>query len=85
LIHSPDGFAAMHFAAWTMVVLGLIVALASVSEIWIVHNQPAVRSSAASVRLSPDLKGGRPRYSAAFLFSSSVGGAIAAAYPGRLL
>jgi uncharacterized membrane protein HdeD (DUF308 family) len=38
------GFAAMHFAAWTMVVLGLVVALASVSEIWIVHNQTAVRS-----------------------------------------
>jgi hypothetical protein len=38
------GFAAMHLAAWTMVVLGLIVALASVSEIWIVHRQTAVRS-----------------------------------------
>jgi hypothetical protein len=34
----------MHLAAWTMVVLGLIVALASVSEIWIVHHQTAVRS-----------------------------------------
>jgi uncharacterized membrane protein HdeD (DUF308 family) len=38
------GFAAMHFAAWTMVMLGLIVVLASVSEIWIVHHHPAMRS-----------------------------------------
>jgi len=38
------GFAAMYYAAWTMVVLGLIVALASVSEIWIVHHQTAARS-----------------------------------------
>jgi hypothetical protein len=35
------GFAAVHAALWTCVVLGLIVALASVSEIWIVHH-PAV-------------------------------------------
>jgi SPW repeat len=35
------GFAAVHAAVWTCVVLGLIVALASISEIWIVHH-PAV-------------------------------------------
>ena len=35
------GFAAVHAALWTCVVLGLIVALASISEIWIVHH-PAV-------------------------------------------
>ncbi len=39
------GFAAMHFAAWTMVVLGLIVALASVSEIWTVRNHQTTVSS----------------------------------------
>ena len=32
------GFAAMTYAVWTFVVLGLIVAVASVSEIWIVHR-----------------------------------------------
>ena len=35
------GFAAMHAAVWAFVVLGLIVALASISEIWIVHHQTA--------------------------------------------
>jgi uncharacterized membrane protein HdeD (DUF308 family) len=35
------GFAAVHAALWTCVVLGLIVALASISEIWVVHH-PAV-------------------------------------------
>jgi hypothetical protein len=35
------GFAAVHAALWTCVALGLIVALASISEIWIVHH-PAV-------------------------------------------
>jgi len=33
------GFAAMHAAAWTLVALGVIVALASISEIWSVHSQ----------------------------------------------
>jgi len=32
------GFAAVSYATWTFVVLGLIVAVASVSEIWMVHN-----------------------------------------------
>jgi len=32
------GFAAAHYAAWAFVVLGLIVALASVSEIWMLHS-----------------------------------------------
>ena len=32
------GFAAMHFATWTFVALGVIVALASLSEIWMLHN-----------------------------------------------
>ena len=32
------GFAAIYAAAWTFVVLGLIVAVASVSEIWSVHH-----------------------------------------------
>ena len=32
------GFAAMTYAVWTFVVLGLIVAVASVSEIWTVHR-----------------------------------------------
>ena len=36
------GFAAMYYAVWTFVVLGLIVAVASVSEIWMVHNPPAM-------------------------------------------
>jgi hypothetical protein len=31
------GFAAMPYAVWTFVVLGVIVALASISEIWILH------------------------------------------------
>lgn len=35
------GFAAMHYALAACVVLGLIVALASVSEIWVVHH-PAI-------------------------------------------
>jgi hypothetical protein len=35
------GFAAMTYAVWTFVVLGLIVAIASVWEIWMIHN-PAV-------------------------------------------
>ena len=34
------GFAAMTYAVWTFVVLGLIVAVASVSEIWMVHGSP---------------------------------------------
>jgi len=38
------GFAAMTYAMWSFVVLGLIVALASVSEIWMIHNPaPAAR------------------------------------------
>src|SRR5208337_869745 len=36
------GFAAMQYAVWTFVVLGLIVAVASISEIWMVHNPPAM-------------------------------------------
>ncbi len=35
------GFAAMHYAAGAFVVLGLIVAIASISEIWIVHHPTA--------------------------------------------
>ena len=35
------GFAAVHTALWTCVVLGIIVALASISEIWVVHH-PAI-------------------------------------------
>ena len=35
------GFAAVHAALWTCVVLGIIVALASISEIWVVHH-PAI-------------------------------------------
>lgn len=31
------GFAALHYAAWAFVALGLIVALASVTEIWMLH------------------------------------------------
>ncbi|MGO9419870.1 SPW repeat protein [Roseiarcus sp.] len=38
------GFAAMTYALWAFVALGLIVALASVSEIWMIHNPaPAAR------------------------------------------
>ena len=32
------GFAALHYAVWAFVVLGLVVALASVSEIWMLHS-----------------------------------------------
>jgi len=32
------GFAAVYYAVWAFVVLGLIVALASVSEIWMLHS-----------------------------------------------
>ncbi len=35
------GFAAIHVAVWAFVVLGAIVAVASISEIWTVHNPPA--------------------------------------------
>jgi hypothetical protein len=35
------GFAAMYYAAWAFVVLGLVVALASIWEIWIVHHPAA--------------------------------------------
>jgi uncharacterized membrane protein HdeD (DUF308 family) len=35
------GFAAMTYAVWTFVVLGLSVAIASVSEIWMVHHPAA--------------------------------------------
>ena len=38
------GFAAVGYAAWAFVVLGLIVAVASVSEIWMIHY-PAARAS----------------------------------------
>ena len=38
------GFAAVGYAAWAFVVLGLIVAVASVSEIWMIHH-PAVWAS----------------------------------------
>ncbi len=31
------GFAALHYAVWAFVALGLVVALASVSEIWMLH------------------------------------------------
>src|SRR5271165_6566693 len=38
------GFTAMSYAVWTFVELGLIVALASVSEIWMVHHpEQAIR------------------------------------------
>jgi uncharacterized membrane protein HdeD (DUF308 family) len=38
------GFAGLRYAAWAFVALGLIVALASVSEIWTIrHSTPAVR------------------------------------------
>ena len=36
------GFAAVHYALAVCVVLGLIVALASVSEIWSIHSTPAI-------------------------------------------
>ena len=32
------GFAALTYAVWTCVVLGIVVAVASVSEIWMVHR-----------------------------------------------
>jgi uncharacterized membrane protein HdeD (DUF308 family) len=35
------GFAAIHYALWTCVILGIVVALASISEIWTVHNPTA--------------------------------------------
>ncbi len=35
------GFAAMYAAAWTFVVLGVVVAVASLSEIWMVHHPAA--------------------------------------------
>ena len=35
------GFAAISYAVWAFVVLGLIVAVASVSEIWSVHHPTA--------------------------------------------
>ena len=38
------GFAAVGYAVWAFVVLGLIVVVASVSEIWMVHH-PAARTS----------------------------------------
>ena len=38
------GFAAVGYAVWAFVVLGLIVAAASLSEIWMVHH-PVVRTS----------------------------------------
>jgi len=38
------GFAAVGYAAWAFVMLGLIVAVASVSEIWMIHY-PAARAS----------------------------------------
>jgi uncharacterized membrane protein HdeD (DUF308 family) len=38
------GFAALRYAVWAFVALGLIVAVASVSEIWTIrHSTPAVR------------------------------------------
>ena len=36
------GFAAIHAAMWTCVVLGIIVALSSISEIWAVHHAEAI-------------------------------------------
>jgi hypothetical protein len=33
------GFAAMSYAVWAFVALGLVVALASLSEIWLLHRQ----------------------------------------------
>ncbi|MBV9290131.1 MAG: SPW repeat protein [Hyphomicrobiales bacterium] len=37
------GFAALTYAVFTFVVLGIVVALASVSEIWMVHHPVTVR------------------------------------------
>ncbi len=44
MIASPwlFGFAATPYAVWTFVVLGAVVALASLSEIWIVHHPTEV-------------------------------------------
>ena len=39
------GFAAIAYAVWAFVVLGLIVAMASVSEIWMVHHPTAMAKS----------------------------------------
>jgi uncharacterized membrane protein HdeD (DUF308 family) len=36
------GFAAIHAAMWSCVVLGVIVILSSVSEIWAVHHPAAI-------------------------------------------
>ena len=36
------GFAAIHAAMWTCVVLGIIVALSSISEIWAVRHPEAI-------------------------------------------
>ena len=36
------GFAAIHAAMWSCVVLGVIVALSSISEIWAVHHPEAI-------------------------------------------
>jgi SPW repeat len=36
------GFAAIQAAMWTCVVLGVIVVLSSIWEIWVVHHPPAV-------------------------------------------
>lgn len=36
------GFAAIHAAMWTCVVLGIIVALSSISEIWATHHPEAI-------------------------------------------
>ena len=36
------GFAAIHAAMWSCVVLGAIVVLSSISEIWAVHNPTAI-------------------------------------------
>jgi uncharacterized membrane protein HdeD (DUF308 family) len=37
------GFATIYSAVWAFVVLGVIVAVASISEIWMVHNPVAAR------------------------------------------
>ena len=36
------GFAALHAAMWSCVVLGAIVVLSSISEIWTVHHPAAI-------------------------------------------
>src|SRR5579863_4658360 len=36
------GFAAIHAATWSCVVLGVIVILSSISEIWVVHHPAAM-------------------------------------------